>query len=453
MLDWLIQEARLADRDGFWDVGVAGGRIAFVRPSCGRETAAGRRVFAAGRLLLPGLVDAHVHTRDPGYPWKEDFGSASRAAAAGGVTTILAMPNTNPPMTGAAAIQMARREAEKKSVVSSFLVGGACASRPQAICGMKAAGAVALDVYDDLFGAGTETWLSMFLEAKKEGLPLCFYLMDGALERFCRERLRARGKAPWEVIAGATDAETEAASIARIFPLAAYLQAPAVIRMVSTKKAVELIRCMKRLYPDAPVCAEACLSYLFLTREDFRRQGAAAHVHPPLRGEEDVRALWEGLFDGTLDYIASDHAPHAQEEKERPKLEDCASGIAGLEVMLPLLLDAAKRGEFGLSDLIRLCCEAPARIYGLSGKGAIGEGMDADLVLADWNGERTVPARGRFTRGAATPYAGRRLTGWPVFTMCRGRLVFGDGTPDGVEPAEAGLPPESGGKEEEGWKS
>lgn len=423
MYDIVVSNVRLADRTGLWDVGIAEGKVSFVRPT-GEPAPAKEQIRADGCVLFPGIIDAHVHTRDPGYTYKEDFSSAAMAAANGGVTTIMAMPNSNPPMTTAAAVYNARKRLEGQHLVHIYLVGGACSAVPDWVLPTVRAGAVAMDVYDDIFAYGTQSWIRMFLEAKKAGVPLCFYLMDLALERLRREEAAAVGTPEIEKIISATNGATEAMSIARIFPIAAYFDVPVVIRMVSTADAIEMVRRMREMYPQARVYVEVCVHYLFLTNDVLKAQGSLAHVHPPLRTQRDIDGLWSGISDGTVDYISSDHAPHSDYEK-KDSLAASASGMVGLETMLPLLLDASSKGKLTLADIQRLCCENPAKIYGLSDrKGSIRIGGDADLTLVDMKEQWTVDRNDCYTRGAKTPFTGWRLQGRPYVTICSGKKVM-----------------------------
>jgi dihydroorotase (multifunctional complex type) len=423
MYDLAIHGVQLAEREGRWTIGIQDGKIASVI-SEDTTAAAREKIDAEGKAAMPGVIDAHVHTRDPGYPHKEDAHSAAMAAAAGGVTTIMAMPNCNPPMTTGAAVRYAAGHMARQDIVDILAVGGICAAMPGWGTSAVQAGAAALDVYDDIYSWGTQTWIQVFQTAKGAAVPLCFYLMDPAMEQLRRTQRAEAGSSDEEQIAGATDGETEAISIARIFPMADYFQVPVVLRMVTTARALEVVRMMRRLYPDAKVYVEVCVPYLFLTRAALMEQGGRAHIHPPLRREEDVEALWAGISDGTVDYLATDHAPHAAFEKNRGQLSDCASGLVGLETMMPLLLDAASKGRLSLADIQRLCCEAPASIYGLAQKGAIRVGADADLILIDPGQCWQVCGRESYTRGAPGPFEGFQLQGRPCMTIHRGKIVM-----------------------------
>ncbi|WP_368233361.1 dihydroorotase family protein [Anaerotruncus rubiinfantis] len=426
MYDLVISNARLADADGLWNIGVKDGKIASVE-SGGSPASFRERIDAGGDLLLPGLIDAHVHTRDPGYPQKESLASACMAAAAGGVTTLMAMPNSNPPMTSASVVRAATHQNGRR-LINVHQVGGACAAVPVWTTPLAQSGIIALDVYDDLFAFGTQAWIRLFTQAKASGLPLCFYLMDSALEALRKADAHAAGASEAAQILYATNTETEAISVARIFPMAAYFDLPVVLRMVSTAGALEMVRRMRQLYPQARVYVEVCVHYLFLTEDALLAQGGRALIHPPLRTQRDLEALWRGLEDHTVDYIASDHAPHAPYEKESDNLSACASGMVGLETMLALLLDAHTKGKLRLSDIQRLCCKNPAKIYGLSERlGSIQAGKDADLILVDTQKEWTVRSAECYTRGAPGPFEGWSLKGKPRLTVHAGKKVMENG--------------------------
>jgi len=427
MNDLCILGAHLADKIGLWDVGIKDGKISVVEPK-GQVIYAKETINADGLTLLPGIIDAHIHARDPGFTHKEDFKSATMAAANGGVTTVMAMPNSNPPATTIGAIRKAKEALKNKSIVDAYLAGGVCAAFPSWIDSLISEEVIALDVFDNIFSYGTKTWIETFKLLQKANIPICFYLMDNDVEQLRKQLRRQSGASEIEQIIHATSGETEAMSIARIFPIAAYFDVPVVIRMLSTADGLKMVRLMRNMYPNAKVYAEVCVHYLFLTSDNLKKDGSSAHIHPPLRTQQDVDELWVGVKDGTVDYISSDHAPHAKYEKNKETLSECGSGMVGLETMLPLLLDACHKNKIITADILRLCCENPAKIFGLSHKkGTISVGLDADLVLIDESIKWTVDSKYFYTKGAKSPFEGWRLWGKPLLTISKGKKVMVDG--------------------------
>lgn len=425
MFSLIIQNARLLGRIGLWDVGIEDQVIRQISPA-NSVMDAPTRIDASGNILFPGIIDPHVHTRDPGYTHKEDTTSATSAAAVGGITTIMAMPNTNPPLTNASALRYAGQIAKKHARVNIHMVAGISSDQPWNILKCSSAGAIALDVYDDIFQHGTKAWIKLLTEVKKTDLPICFYLMDSALENYRKQEEEHCGGTEASIIQAATNGTTEEISLMRIIPLAAYFDVPVVIRMVSTKGGIDCIRRLKQQYPHSRIFAEVCVHYLYLTEKALKEHGNLAHIHPPLRTSEDIDALWDGIRDGTVDYIASDHAPHAKTEKEGP-LSKCASGMIGLETMLPLLLDSAFQGKLSYEDIQRLCCKNPADIFGLSNSiGSISEGKNADLIIVDPEAEMVI-GKPQYSRGVENPFVGRDIHGKVQTTILRGKVIMQDG--------------------------
>ncbi len=370
-----------------------------------------------------------MHARDPGYTHKEDFASLTKAAAAGGVTTVMAMPNSNPPLTTSAAISYAKHALGNNNLVEVHLIAGACMDMPERIPDLAAAGAIALDVYDNAFAHGSGRWIQLFEQAAAAGLPLCFYLQDANIEARTRRQLDVTNLSELEKIARTSDGVSECMAIGRIFPMAAYFSVPVVLRMVTTGAAARLIHFMRKEFPQAKVAMEVCVHYLFLNSDALDKYGAAAHIHPPLRSSRDIDALWQAVRDGTVDYIATDHAPHAQAEKDREPLSACATGMIGLETLLPLLLTACAEERLTLQDIERLCCEHPARLYGLyPRKGALLPGSDADMTLVNPSETWRIDADRFYSRGAKSPFDGRNVSGRVVATIAKGKKIMEHGT-------------------------
>ncbi|MBI2426405.1 MAG: dihydroorotase [Candidatus Kerfeldbacteria bacterium] len=380
--------------------------------------AAGEKIDCKGGTLLPGVIDSHVHFREPGNREKEDFESGGRAAAKGGVTTVLDMPNTNPPTTSVDALE-AKRKLAKKSVVNVGLYLGATADNLAEL--QKSCGAVGIKI---TMGSTTGGLLLHDIAAlervfRETDLPLVLHAENEA--RLQTREKQFADRQDVNVHSEIRDAETATLAVRTAIDLAEKTQHPAHLTHISTAEEVELIRTAKR--KGIPVTCDVTPHHLFLTTDDYERLGTLARVNPPLREIADQEALWSGLRDGTIDCIATDHAPHLLSEKQKPYRE-APSGIPGVETSLPLMLNAVSGKSLALDSLIELMSTRPAEIFRLGRKGKIEEGWDADLVLVDLEKIQEVRREDLVTKCGWSPFEGMRLTGWPVMTIIGGRIEY-----------------------------
>ncbi len=382
-----------------------------------------RELDAAGCIVAPGLVDMHVHFRDPGFLYKETLETGVRAAAAGGVTTVVCMPNTAPVLDSPAALSDFLRRAQKADITVLAYGAVTLGQKGEALsdaAALKQAGAIGLS--DDGQPVMNAALLRAAMRrAKALGLVISSHCEDYNLVRnyavnegAVSEKLGIPGR----------PAIAEELMVMRDIMLAAETGARVHIAHVSTKGAVDIIRRAKAA--GAPVTAETCPQYFTLTENEVLAQGAMAKVNPPLRTQADVDAVIQGLIDGTLDAIATDHAPHAAEEKALP-LIDAPSGLSGLETSLGLALTALYHtGRLTLSRLIELMSSNPADILGIN-KGRLGVGDDADLVIFDPDASWTVDPALFLSKGRNTPFAGAVLRGRVRYTVAGGRLIYSAG--------------------------
>lgn len=370
-----------------------------------------------GLIAAPGLVDMHVHLRDPGQTWKEDLFSGCRAAAAGGVTSLLAMPNTVPPMDRPEAIRALLekgKNADAAVYTAACITKGLLGEETADLKALRDAGAIALS--DD--GQPVKN-TACLLEALKRapGLGMTVtahcedkYLAAGGLinEGEVSRRLGVKG-----IPNAAEDCGT-----AREIAAAASIGAPIHICHVSTKGSVELIRDAKRR--GVKVTAETCPHYLLLTEQALKEKDADYRMNPPLRTEEDRQALLEGLRDGTIDAISTDHAPHTPEEKS--DFSTAPNGAIGMETSLAAVLTALE-DVLPIEQIIEKMSCAPARILGIPG-GTLKPGSPGDVVLFDPERKWTVDPNSLHGKSKNTPFKGMTLKGKVVTTIFHGRKVF-----------------------------
>jgi dihydroorotase len=419
----LIKNVNLVDAKGVRgpaDVLIGEGRILSLE---GGE--ASLVVDGSGKLLAPGFLDLHAHMREPGEEVKEDLASGLMAAVRGGYTDVVSMPNTRPPVDTPEAVRALKAKALRLGLArlhpGAALTVGQEGERLTQAGGLKEAGAVLLT--DD--GRTNEDAFILaagLLQAAPLGLPVAVHAEDASLRRQgvmndgpLAHRLGLPGNPP----------EAEAARIARDLEVLRYAlrRSKATPRLhvqhLSTRRGVELIREARRA--GLPVTAEATPHHLTLTEEALKGFDPTFKVAPPLRAEEDREALLEGLLDGTLTAIATDHAPHTQAEKEQDLLR-APFGIPSLEVAFPLLYTELhlKRG-FPLPRLVALFTDGPREVLGLKPL-HLEEGAEASLVLLDPKEAPVEPARFA-SKARYSPWAGWVLAGWPVLTLVEGRVV------------------------------
>lgn len=386
------------------------------------HAAADEVVDAAGLHLLPGAIDDQVHFREPGLTHKEDLRTGSIAAAKGGVTTFLEMPNTNPTTTTVERLAEKLALAATKCVVDfGFYIG----ATPDNIAELRAAQrAPGIKIFigsstGDLLVDDQEALERIFAETT---LPICAHCEDETTVRANAARLGG-GKSVEDHSRIRDHAAAEIA-VRRAIDLAQRHRHPFHILHMSTAKEVELLR-------DAGpfVTGEACVHHLWFHRGDYARLGTRIQMNPSIKDPEDIEALWAALADGTIQVVATDHAPHTLEEKARPYPQS-PSGLPAVENSLGLMLDAANRGRIALERVVDAMCAQPARIWSLAGKGRIEEGFDADLVLVDMEKPHTIRDEDQAAKSRWSPWHGTTLRGWPVRTILRGRTVMLDGVVD-----------------------
>ncbi len=399
-------------------------------------------VDATGRYVLPGLIDSHVHLRDPGKIEREDWCTGTQAAAAGGVTTILEMPIAIPPVHTAAILRERAAHVQPRSLVDFGLYAGASGENLDEIEPMAAAGAIAFKTFrtnpvkererefTGICCPDAGRMLQVMERTARTKLLHVVHAEEQQILTVTEQRARRTGRHDGRVHALARPEIAETASVAQCIALAEASGARLQIAHMSSAGAAGIVERAK----DAGlrVTAETCPHYLMFTEEALAQWGPFAKCNPPLRTQETQDRLWDAVRSGVIDVVATDHAPFLVEEKApyADNIWDAPPGIPGLEEFLPLMLTAVHRERLSLVDLVRLMSENPARLFGLwPRKGTLAAGADADVVIVDMRAERVHDHRTLYTksRGTAVMYDGIRMQGLPVATFVRGRAVMRDG--------------------------
>ncbi len=425
--DLLIRNAELLVPEGDpWrgDVLVRDGRIAQIDPSIPTEGIA-QVIEAEGKTLMPGVIDPQVHFREPGREHKEDLQTGSWACAHGGVTSFLEMPNTDPLTINQAALDDKLARAASKCVVNyGFFIGATVDNLKdlqtvQGACGIK----IFMGSMHGPLLVDDQAALERIFGETDPNFLIAVHAED--LTRIHARKAAFAGQADVAVHSQIQDEESALIASQRALDLSTRYQHRLHILHLSTGLEVELLRRHK----PAWVTAEVTPQHLLLSTADYARLGSLAQMNPPLRDPYNQTQLWQGLQDGILDCIATDHAPHTLEEKAQPYPQS-PSGMPGVETALPLMLTAAQQGRCTLAQVMQWMCEAPARLYGIPNKGRLQVGYDADLVLVDLHTPKPVRREELLTKCHWSPFEGWELVGWPLLTIVGGQIAFQNGQVD-----------------------
>lgn len=418
----LIKGGRVIDPanniDGIMDVLVENGLISAVKENIEADDA--EEINAGGKVVCPGFIDMHVHLREPGYEYKEDIDTGTRAAAAGGFTTVCCMPNTEPVIDNAAVASFVKERAAKSGRVNVLPIG--CITKGQAGCELSemadlvAAGCVA--VSDDgkpVSDAGIMRYALDY--AKMFDLPVMSHCEEKSLVRDGQMH-----EGYYSTLYGlkGIPAAAEEVMVSRDIILAGLTGAHVHICHASTQGSMELIREAKA--QGIWVTCEVTPHHLLLTDEIVGSYDADTKVNPPLRSADHLEALREGLVDGTVDCIATDHAPHHLESKDC-EYNLASPGISGLETAVAAVMDGlVNKGLMGIERIVELFTMGPAEVLGID-KGTLDVGTDADITIIDPDASKTVDPAEFYSKGKNTPFKGQTLKGWPWMTIVGGRVV------------------------------
>ncbi|MFP4473814.1 MAG: dihydroorotase [Candidatus Omnitrophota bacterium] len=420
----LIKNALIVNAAGeaseIQDILIEKGRIAAIgKGLSGRGV---KVIDAGGKKVLPGLIDIHAHLREPGQEEKETIETGSRAAAHGGFTTVFCMPNTRPAIDNAEIVEAVKAEARRVGLVNVIPIGAVTKGQQDQelvdMFEMRAAGCLALS--DD--GKSVNNSQLMLLAMKYAQMARVLLIQHCEDPLLSRKGVMNEGYQSTVLGMRGDPAPSETVILARDIELSAYLKIPLHFAHLSLRRSCDLVRRAKA--DGIPVTAECCPHHFTLTEEAVAGFDANTKVNPPLRSADDVEALKEALADGTLDCIATDHAPHSREDKERG-FDGAPPGMSGFETAFGLAMtELVHTKVLTLAQLTDKMSHSPARLMGLETKGEIAEGRDADLVIVDPDEEWTVDTADFYSKGKNSPFAGRRLKGRVRVTICGGKVVY-----------------------------
>ena len=432
MFDLILKGGTVVHETGreIADIAITGELIAAIAAP-GTLGEAREVVDVTGHHLIPGGIDMHVHFREPGYTHKEDWGTGTQAAAMGGVTTVFEMPNTHPPTRSVTELRQ-KQDCARKACVDFGLYGLLAEDNIDEIPGLIAAGANAFkcfmgNTFGNLPSPSTGAMLEGFEKIAPSGLRISLHAETASIMAWRQAKLEAAGlNDPLHHIAARPEVVAIEA-VARAAILAEWTGAR--IHVLHISSAGELRPLADAKARGVDVTGETCPCYLFLDSRDYDRLGSVIRVNPPVREASDSKAIWEALQSGVVDMIATDHAPHTPDEKQKDIIWQADCGFPGVETQMPLMLTEVAAGRMTLEHYVRISSANPARAFGMwPMKGRLAVGAHADIAVLDMTREEVVQAKRLQSRGKITPFEGRKTVGAPVHTIVRGAFVQRDRT-------------------------
>lgn len=422
----LIKHGRVVDpvsgTVSIQDLYIENGKVVQLEKDIRQE--ADQVIDADGLVVCPGLVDMHVHLRDPGLTYKEDIFTGTAAAAHGGVTSVACMANTDPVVDTPEQVRYVKDKAAQANGVHVYPIAavsmGMRGEEPSDADALKKAGAIALS--DDGCNVDNANLMrDVMIHAKRLEMPVLCHCEDTTM---VEGRAVNEGSVSRQLWLEGRPAIAEEIMVMRNAMLAEETGAHVHICHVSTAKSVDIIRRMKKR--GVAITCETCPQYFTLTEDEILTQGSMARVNPPLRTAKDIKGIIAGLKDGTIDAIATDHAPHSAEEKSRP-LTRAPSGMVGLETSLAITLtELYHTGKMKLPEIIKRMTYTPASILRLSSKGRLSLGSDADITIFDPEEVWTIDPEQFASKARNTPFAGREVKGKVKYTIVGGNVIYQD---------------------------
>ena len=402
------------------DVLISNGKIKKVEKNINPQ--ADRIIDACQKFIIPGVIDPQVHFREPGLTHKEDIESGARSAVCGGITTFFEMPNTNPATTNSKLLEEKFKIAEKSSVANFSFFLGATPNNIDEIKNLK--GNCGVKIF---MGSSTGDLLVDRDSDIEKIFKYCTKIIaiHSEDEQVLNETAKTIKNPNFSDHPNMRPVKAAVTSTNKAINFALKYKKRLHILHLSTSEEVKIIRKIKN---TGLVTSETTPQHLLLNAPDIYDDiGSYAQMNPPIREKHHQEELWKGLFDGTINCIATDHAPHTIQEKNKP-YGIAPSGMPGVETSLPLMLNQVNKGKITLQDIIKWMCENPAKIYQIKNKGFIKEGFDADIALVDLNKIKIIRAKNMQSKCGWSPFEGLEVKGWPIMTIVNGNIVYENGS-------------------------
>lgn len=419
------------------DIGIKNGVIAALSiPGQDAPLDGTRTIDARGKYVLPGVIDCHVHFRQPGYEYKEDWATGTIAAAFGGVTTALEMPSLMPATDSVERFMEKKRLAESMAYVDFGLYALVSEASLPNLIALHEAGAIGFKCY--LSTAHTQStsnaqvpisdgsFLEAFEALARTGARCAIHAENGSIIDKRTARLKSMGRMDAEAHAVSRPAVCAVEAVMRSITFAEWTGTKIHIAHEGTAAGINAVSAAKARGVDVTV--ETCPQYLLLTVDDLRRHGGIVRCNPPVRDQADQDRLWQAIRSGEIDAIATDHAPHTPAEKRSENIWHCECGIVGIETALPIMLTEVSRGRITISDYVRLASVNPAKIWRLyPRKGTIRIGSDADIVIVDLAATDKIDQERLHSKSKVSAWHGKDVKGLPIYTLVRGRVIVANG--------------------------
>ena len=431
-VDLVIRGGTVVTSGGMFraNVAVKDGKI-YAFTAVSEVLSADKVIDAEGLYVLPGVIDEHVHCRDPGLTHKEDFKTCTEAAAAGGVTTIFDMPNNIPPIKDVEALRLKIHEAEKKAIVDYGLYGLLTVGSLPHVMPLVENGVIGFKMFmgpttGNIPPPSDGEMLDLFSVIAKTGLRIAIHAETQSIIDYLISKLRLEGRKDPRAHLESRPAIVEEEAIRRVSLYARETGARIHIVHVASARALDAIRDAKNM--GINITAETCPHYLLLDDSYYEKSGIIIKVNPAIKSKNDQAALWDAINNGLIDTLGTDHAPHTPDEKFKDDVFEAAAGFPGLETFVPLMLTQVNAGRLSLTRFVQLTSENPAKAFGIwPQKGSLFIGSDADFTIVDLKATTKIRADKFHSKAKWSPFDGWEVKGIPVYTIVRGNIVMDHG--------------------------